>query len=114
LVTGLLAATFTFGAFAATAAAVNKTYMRKGNQEVRVFTSDGKLFCRRVADNFEMCHGMAKTAVGTYQGDKMKHPDMPSFMTFDGTVVIGGNKKLSIEGCMVGGAICQKEIWDEQ
>ena len=98
----------------ATAQEVNKTYIRKGDQEIRVFTVDGKLFCRRTSDNFEMCHGMELAGASTYKGAKMKHPDMPKFMTFDGTVVIGSNKKLSIEGCMVGGAICDAEIWDEK
>jgi len=99
---------------AVSAAEVNKTYIRKGDQEVRVFTSKGKLYCRRTSDNFEMCHGMEKVSAGTYKGAKMKHPDMPKFMTFDGTVVIGSNKKMSIKGCMVGGALCQSEIWTEK
>ncbi|MCB1367899.1 MAG: hypothetical protein KDK00_09060 [Rhodobacteraceae bacterium] len=102
------------GTSGAAAADVNKTYMRKGDQEIRVFTHEGLLYCRRTSDDFEMCHGMAEAGAGTFKGDKMKHPDMPQFMTFDGTVVIGGNKKLSIEGCMIGGAMCDKEFWDEQ
>jgi uncharacterized protein (DUF2147 family) len=96
------------------AAEVNKTYLRKGDQEVRVFTHEGKLYCRRTSDNFEMCYGMEESAAGTWTGANMKHPDMPKFMTFDGTVVVGSNKKLSIKGCMVGGAVCDEEIWDEQ
>lgn len=114
IVLGLtLCAAGVLSAASAGAADVNKTYMRKGDQEVRVFTVDGKLYCRRVSDEFEMCYGMEETAAGTYKGAHMKHPDMPSMMTFDGTVVIGSNAKLSIEGCMVGGAICDKEFWDE-
>jgi len=115
LIGAALTAVFSIAAVSAgSAAEVNKTYMRKGTQEVRVFTSKGKLYCRRTSDNFEMCHGMTKVSAGTYKGNKMKHPDMPKFMTFDGTVVIGSNKKLSIKGCMVGGAICANEIWDEK
>jgi uncharacterized protein (DUF2147 family) len=98
----------------ASAQEVNKTYIRKGEQEIRVFTVDGKLFCRRTSDSFEMCYGMELAGASTYKGAKMKHPDMPAFMTFDGTVIIGDNKKMSIEGCMVGGAICDKEVWDEK
>ena len=98
----------------ATAQEVNKTYIRKGEQEVRVFTVDGKLFCRRSSDNFEMCNGMDLSGPSTFKGNKMKHPDMPRFMTFNGTVVIGSNRKLSIEGCMIGGAFCDSEIWDEK
>lgn len=109
-----IAAALTLGTFAASAAEVNRVYMRKGDQEIRVFTHEGKLFCRRTSDEFELCHGMEEAGNATYKGNKMKHPDMPAMMTFDGTVIIGGNKKLSIEGCMIGGAICDKEIWDEQ
>ena len=103
-------------AFGASAAPkVNKTYIRKGSQEIRVFTDkDGKLYCRRTSDNFELCHGMEQQPDGTWTGKKMKHPDMPGFMTFNGTVVIGSNKKLSIKGCMIGGAMCDSEIWDEK
>jgi len=102
-------------AFSAGAAEVNKTYTRKGDQEIRVFTVDGKLYCRRSSDNFEMCNGMTATGdAGTYAGAKMKHPDMPQFMTFDGTAVIGTNQKFSIKGCVLGGGVCDSEIWDEQ
>jgi len=114
MVTALAAAMAMTGFSTLSAAEVNKTYLRKGDQEIRVFTSKGKLYCRRTSDNFELCHGMDKVSPGTYKGAKMKHPDMPRFMTFDGTVVIGSNKKLSIKGCMVGGAICDQEIWDEK
>lgn len=113
IIAGIAMATAAVG-FMASAEEVNRTYLRKGDQEIRVFTVDGKLFCRRVSDEFEMCHGMENTGVGTFAGPNMKHPDMMAFMTFDGTVVIGGNAKLSIEGCMVGGAVCDKEIWDEK
>ena len=109
-----VAAALAIAGAVASAQEVNKTYIRKGSQEIRVFTSDGKLYCRRTSDNFELCHGMTKTGPGTYKGNKMKHPDMPKFMTFDGTVVIGSNKKLKIEGCMIGGAVCDAEIWDEK
>ncbi len=103
------------GGFAASAAEeVNKTYLRKGDQEIRVFTHEGKLFCRRVSDGFEMCHGMENTDAGTWKGEKMKHPDMPKFMTFNGTVVIGTNKKMSIKGCAAGDSLCDAEIWDEK
>ena len=113
IIAGIALAVASVGS-ATTAQEVNKSYLRKGDQEIRVFTHEGKLFCRRVSDGFEMCHGMEPSDTGTYVGPNMKHPDMPKFMTFDGTVVIGGNAKLSIEGCMVGGAVCDKEIWDEQ
>ncbi|NOX42086.1 MAG: hypothetical protein GXP05_16815 [Alphaproteobacteria bacterium] len=99
-------------AYAATT--VNKTYLRKGTQEIRVFTDAGKLYCRRTSDDFELCHGMEEQADGSWQGDSMKHPDMPKFMTFNGTVIIGTNRKMSIKGCAVGNTLCDQEIWDEQ
>ncbi len=113
-----MALAVTLGGMVATAAyaatTVNKTYLRKGTQEVRVFTDGGKLYCRRTSDNFEMCHGMEQQADGSWTGDSMKHPDMPKFMTFNGTVIIGTNKKLSIKGCAAGNALCAKEVWDEK
>lgn len=105
-----------FGAmgFGAIAAEMNDTYIRKGDQEIVVFTHEGKLFCRRASDQFEMCYGMEKQTDGTFQGANMKHPDMPKFMTFNGTVVIGGNAKLSIKGCAAGQSLCDEEIWDKK
>lgn len=97
--------------FASTADAQGVAYMRKDTQEIRVFTNDGKLFCRRVADGFEMCHGMAEQANGAWKGKGMRHPDMPGFMKFNGTVVFG-EAGLSIQGCAVG--ICQSENWTKQ
>jgi uncharacterized protein (DUF2147 family) len=109
----LVATSTVLGGFAASAQEVNKTYLRKGDQVIRVFTVEGKLFCRRVSDEFEMCNGMDLSSTSTYEGPNMKHPDMPSFMTFVGTAVLGSNKKMSIQGCVAGG-ICAKEVWDEQ
>lgn len=101
-------------ASAAQAQEVNKTYMRKGTEEVRVFSVEGKLYCRRTADEFEMCNGMEKGADGKWTGDQMRHPMMGKNVAFDGTVVIGTNKKMSIQGCQFGGLMCDSEVWDEQ
>lgn len=92
---------------------VDRNYLRKGTDTIHVFTQDGKLFCQREGDGFELCHGMEKQANGEWKGKKMKHPDMPSFMTFNGTVIIGSNQKLSIKGCAMGNSMCDQEIWDE-
>ena len=104
------------GGLAATASAeeINKTYLRKGTEEVRVFTHEGKLYCRRTSDQFEMCYGMERQDDGTWKGNQMRHPMMGKSITFDGTVVIGSNKKMSIKGCQFGGIFCDAEIWDEQ
>lgn len=113
-----VAVAITLGGITATAAYaatdVNKTYLRKGTQEIRVFTDGGKLYCRRTSDSFELCHGMEQQADGSWAGNSMKHPDMPKFMTFNGTVVIGSNKKMSIKGCAAGNSLCDQEIWDEK
>jgi uncharacterized protein (DUF2147 family) len=85
-----------------------KEYLRKGDQVIQVIEQDGKLYCRRVSDKFEMCHGMTKQDDGSWTGKHMKHPDMPGFMTFNGTVTFGSNG-LKIRGCAVG--VCQSEIW---
>ena len=102
------------GTPALAATEVDKKYLRKGSQEIHVFTQDGLLYCNRSSDGFELCHGMEKQADGSWQGDKMKHPDMPKFMTFNGTVIIGTNKKMSIKGCAMGNSMCDQEVWDEQ
>ena len=90
------------------ALAETKEYMRKGDQLIRVTTDGGKLYCTRVSDGFEMCHGMKKQSDGSWKGRKMKHPDMPGFMTFNGTVTFGSNG-MKIRGCAVG--VCQSEVW---
>ncbi|MEE9432666.1 MAG: hypothetical protein V3V15_00315 [Sphingorhabdus sp.] len=90
------------------------TYKRKNGDTVRVFLSKGKLYCRITKGkkkNFEMCHGMAKTATG-YYGKKMKHPGMPGFMTFNGTVTYNATS-LSIKGCAMGKSMCDKEKWSK-
>lgn len=86
------------------------TYLRKGGQEIRVSTDGGKLMCTRVSDGFEMCNGMTEMSPGVWKGPKMKHPEMPKFMTFKGTVVFSGDK-LKIQGCILGGGVCDSEVW---
>jgi len=44
-----------------------------------------------------------------WKGD-MKHPDMPGFMTFNGTVTLGDGE-LMVQGCAVGGSMCDAETW---
>lgn len=97
---------------AAPVSAETTQWLRKGKDTIRVTTDGGKLYCTRVSDGFEMCHGMTQQADGTWQGPNMKHPDMPGFMTFAGTVVIGASQ-LSIKGCVLGG-ICDSEVWTKQ
>lgn len=84
-------------------------YLRKEKDIINVFVKDGKLFCNRAEDKFEMCHGMAQEGEG-WKGKKMKHPDMPGFMTFNGSVSFT-DTTLTIKGCAVGNSMCDTEVW---
>lgn len=98
---------------AAPAVAETTQWLRKGDQVINVSTDGGRLMCTRVSDGFEMCNGMTSQGGGVWKGPKMKHPDMPGFMTFRGTVIIGATQ-LKIEGCVLGGAVCDSEIWTKK
>ncbi len=87
-------------------------YIRKGKDTINVFVKDGALFCNRASDKFEMCHGMAKDG-DAWKGKKMKHPDMPGFMTFNGTVTMTEDT-LTIKGCAVGNSMCDTEVWNKK
>lgn len=93
-------------------AADTTQWLRKGDQVITVNTDGGQMFCTRAGDGFEMCHGMVSQGGGIWTGPNMKHPDMPGFMTFNGTVTMGSSR-LKIEGCVLGGAICDAEIWEK-
>ncbi len=101
--TALVAATMMSGAVVAQ----EGSYLRKGKQTIVLTMRDGRLFCRRQADGFEMCNGMAPASDGTYRGKNMRHPAM-KVMKFNGTVTFtdGG---LNIRGCALG--ICKAENW---
>lgn len=89
---------------------------QKNGNQVQVEFRDGAMYCTiinrtkksgKAKKDFEMCHGM--TAVeGAWKGKKMKHPEMPGFMTFKGTVTVDGDV-LKIKGCA---GICDSEKWD--
>lgn len=85
-----------------------ETFIREGNQEIDVQIKNNTLWCTRKSDGYEMCNGMAKTGDFEWKGRKMKHPDMPGFMRFNGTVTFGSNG-LKIKGCALG--MCDAEIW---
>lgn len=86
------------------------TYTRSNGDKVQVSQSGGRLYCKIIKNGFEMCHGMAKTGGGTWKGGNMKHPDMPSVMTFNGTVTDAGSN-LHIKGCAIGESMCDAETW---
>lgn len=97
------------GAYSLPAEAAGGMYLRKGKDKIKVSVSGGKLYCRRVSDGFEMCHGMTKSG-NKWVGSRMKHPDMPGFMSFNGTVVMSGST-LHIKGCAIGQSMCDAETW---
>ncbi len=104
---GLLAATLALSAAAAEA----ETYIRPGKdgpQEINVIIQDGQLFCTRVLDGFEMCNGMTENEDHTWTGPNMRHPDMPEFMKFRGTVYFTVDG-LTIKGCAL--VFCDSESW---
>lgn len=85
-------------------------YVRKNKDTVQVWIAQGKLYCKIVTGsrpNFEMCHGMSPVGEA-WKGNHMKHPSMPGFMTFNGTVT-NDDQTLKIKGCALG--ICDSEIW---
>ncbi|MDQ2091848.1 hypothetical protein [Marimonas arenosa] len=98
-----VAATFAFAGLAGA-----ETYVRAGKEKINVVDKGGRLYCTRVSDGYEMCNGMLKQQDGSWKGKKMKHPDMPRWMSFNGTVIFT-TAGLSIKGCAVG--MCDSESW---
>jgi len=91
----------------------NGTWKRPNGDTAQMYSCGGKLCCKitkGAMPGFEMCHGMTKTGTDTWQGAGMKHPEMPGFMTFNGTVTHSGST-LSIKGCAIGQVVCDAETW---
>jgi len=109
------AAALTIAGLVATTASAGVTgnYTRPNGTKARVYMCGGKL-CGKLTSGkkkgYEMLHGMAKVGANKWKGRKMKHPDMPAFMTFNGTITRSG-KTLTVKGCMIGGIFCDKEKW---
>jgi hypothetical protein len=104
----MLGLTLTISTVALAQTANAETYLREGSQKIEVTDKGGKLYCTRIEDGYEMCNGMTRKADGNWGGKKMKHPDMPGWMSFNGTVIMGANG-LNITGCALG--ICDSEDW---
>lgn len=97
----------------AAAAEPTGTWVRPNGEVAQVSQRSGHIYCKIVtgkSPGFEMCHGMTKTGEDTWQGGAMKHPEMPAFMTFNGTVTVQA-ASLSIKGCAVGQMMCDAETW---
>ena len=74
----------------------------------------GKKLCAKVVSGekkgFDMfMGGIAQADASTWKG-KMKHPKMGTGMTFNGTVTLASGK-LNVKGCMLGGMMCDAEVW---
>lgn len=97
----------------AVAASPDGIYARPNGSTAKVWTCGGKLCAKVQESGFDMfLSGIAATADGKWQGD-MKHPDMPSFMTFNGTVTTTA-KGLKVQGCAVGQSMCDSENWTKK
>ena len=68
------------------------------------------LLCAQSGET-RMFNGLAnvENEKNIWAGD-MKHPDMPAFMTLNGTVRFTGDK-VKVQGCIVGNSMCQSESW---
>jgi uncharacterized protein (DUF2147 family) len=103
-------------ASAQTMADILGNYTRPNGDSVLVADCNGLLCGHLTSGNktgMEMLHGMESATPGEWRGNRMKHPSMPGFMTFNGTVtVVEGN--LSVRGCAIGEAFCDAEIWTRQ
>ena len=101
---------------AAGAVEAGGTWVRPNGEVAQVSQKGGHLFCTIVkgkSPGFEMCNGMAKAGDNSWQGSNMKHPEMPGFMTFNGTVTVHA-ASLTIKGCAIGQSMCDAETWKRQ
>ncbi len=103
LVTGV-----SFGTMAQ--AEVIGTYLRNGEEPISARIDDGLLYCTRISDGFEMCNGMVEQDDGSWNGDKMKNPDMPGFMSFNGTIRFAEGE-MQLQGCLAGKSMCKSLSW---
>ena len=102
----LFGAAITLGATVASADTYTRPH-KKGDQQIEVTFTDGTLWCTRASDGYEMCNGMTENDDGTWGGRNMRHPDMPKWMKFKGTVYFNDGG-LRIKGCAL---ICDSEEW---
>ncbi len=100
--------------FVATAAhaGITGNYKRPNGSIAKVWMCGGGL-CGKVVkgkgSGTVMFNGIKK-AGKVWKGD-MKHPDMPSFMTFNGTITPMGGGKIKVQGCAIGQSMCDAETW---
>lgn len=102
----------TLGSVLPAAADAYGNWKRPNGDTAAVSNCGGKL-CGKITagkkPGFVMFNGIASSGANAWKGD-MKHPDMPGFMTFNGTVTLKGDK-LVVKGCAVGQSMCDAETW---
>lgn len=84
------------------------SYKRPNGKTAKVWMCGGKL-CASSGGTNMFLGGLRKSGKNRWSG-KMKHPEMPSFMTFNGSAKLSG-KKMIVRGCMVGQSGCKAETW---
>ncbi len=101
-----------FTAVAASAASPWGKWKRPNGDIAKVWQCGGGM-CGAIEKGkrkgFVMFKGIKK-AGNAWKGD-MKHPEMPGFMTFNGTVSMVGGDKLKVQGCAIGNSMCDAETW---
>lgn len=113
--TSLFGAALTCAALSLTAGAAlagpDGNWKRPNGSIAKVWSCGGGL-CAKVVQGTGagtvMFNGIKKAGSG-WQGN-MKHPDMPSWMTFNGTVTTSGNS-MNVKGCALGQSMCDAESW---
>lgn len=99
--------------FTAAQAETLGTYLRNGEEPILVQTQDGLLYCTRVSDGYEICNGMEPNGESSWQGDRLKNPDMPRFVSARGVITLS-NAEMALEGCVMGGSVCKSQTWPAQ
>ncbi len=103
---------FSLTALTAQAASVSGNWKRPDGSTVKVWKCGAArtLLCAH-SGSTRMFDGIApfQGRTNMWSGN-MKHPDMPGFITFNGTALFTG-KTIKIQGCMLGNSMCQSETW---
>ncbi len=102
------------GIFAGSASAASPygTWKRPNGTTAKVWKCGGKMCAKVISGKnagFTMFRGLKKTGGNVWKGD-MKHPKMGTLFTFNGTVKLRG-RSMSVNGCMIGGSMCDAETW---
>ena len=86
------------------------TYLRDDVEPISAYVEDGLLYCTRLSDGFELCNGMAPQDDGSWKGETLKNPDMPSYMKFSGMIMFNEGEMV-LTGCVMGGKVCKSRTW---